>query len=175
MFAGTTRLPMVAGWDGLLPKWFTRLHPRYLTPVNSILFVGARPSRSRWPVRLASGCRRRFRSSKTPAASSMGSRYIALFSIPLFARKAAVGEPPPLASRRRVAGLATSILYSVLSIFPIIEVSDTLVFTAKIVTVLVGTNALGLAIYIAGMRRAKRRTSAALSDHSAVNQHLGGD
>ena len=41
MFAGTTRLPMVAGWDGLLPKWFTRLHPRYLTPVNSILFVGA--------------------------------------------------------------------------------------------------------------------------------------
>jgi len=28
MFAGNTRLPMVAGWDGLLPPWFTRLHPR---------------------------------------------------------------------------------------------------------------------------------------------------
>ena len=41
MFAGNTRLPMVAGWDGLLPAWFTRLHPRYQTPVNSILFVGA--------------------------------------------------------------------------------------------------------------------------------------
>ena len=23
MFAGNTRLPMVAGWDGLLPEWFT--------------------------------------------------------------------------------------------------------------------------------------------------------
>ena len=23
MFAGNTRLPMVAGWDGLLPAWFT--------------------------------------------------------------------------------------------------------------------------------------------------------
>ena len=24
-FAGSTRLPMVAGWDSLLPAWFTRL------------------------------------------------------------------------------------------------------------------------------------------------------
>src|SRR5213078_4900255 len=39
-FAGNTRLPMVAGWDHLLPSWFTRLHIRYKTPVNSILFVG---------------------------------------------------------------------------------------------------------------------------------------
>src|SRR5207244_4106962 len=41
VFAGSTRLPMVAGWDGLLPAWFTRLHPRFRTPTNSILFVGA--------------------------------------------------------------------------------------------------------------------------------------
>src|SRR6184192_1451590 len=39
-FAGNTRLPMVAGWDDLLPAWFARLHKRYKTPVNSILFVG---------------------------------------------------------------------------------------------------------------------------------------
>src|SRR3989442_2071163 len=40
-FAGNTRLPMVAGWDNLLPAWFAKLHKRYRTPVNSILFVGA--------------------------------------------------------------------------------------------------------------------------------------
>ncbi len=40
-FTGLTRLPMVAGWDHLMPRWFTRLHPRYKTPVNSIIFVGA--------------------------------------------------------------------------------------------------------------------------------------
>src|SRR5213080_3811343 len=39
-FAGNTRLPMVAGWDNLLPAWFARLHKRYRTPVNSILVVG---------------------------------------------------------------------------------------------------------------------------------------
>ena len=26
-FTGSTRLPMVAGWDNLLPQWFVRLHP----------------------------------------------------------------------------------------------------------------------------------------------------
>src|ERR1051326_1875879 len=38
---GSSRLPMVAGWDQLLPSWFSRLHPRYKTPINSIIFVGA--------------------------------------------------------------------------------------------------------------------------------------
>src|SRR5437868_2471891 len=38
---GSSRLPMVAGWDQLLLNWFSRLHPRYKTPVNSIIFVGA--------------------------------------------------------------------------------------------------------------------------------------
>ncbi len=42
-FAGNTRLPMVAGWDNLLPAWFAKLHQRYRTPVNSILFVGVTP------------------------------------------------------------------------------------------------------------------------------------
>ena len=40
MFTGNTRLPMVAGWDGLLPRWFTGCTERYRTPVNSIVFVG---------------------------------------------------------------------------------------------------------------------------------------
>jgi amino acid transporter len=40
-FTGSSRLPMVAGWDNLLPAWFTRLHPRFKTPINSLLFVGA--------------------------------------------------------------------------------------------------------------------------------------
>src|SRR5213079_2812596 len=38
---GSSRLPMVAGWDRLLPGWFSRLHSRFKTPVNSIVFVGS--------------------------------------------------------------------------------------------------------------------------------------
>ena len=40
-FAVNSRLPMVAGWDHLLPEWFTRLHPTRRTPVNSTMFVAA--------------------------------------------------------------------------------------------------------------------------------------
>src|SRR5215470_18166121 len=79
--------------------------------------------------------------------------YIVMFSIPLFAAGRLPEKPPLWLCGAAVAGLATSVLYSVLSIFPIIEVRDWHVFTAKIVAVLVGTNALGLAIYVAGMRR----------------------
>ena len=39
IFTGVTRLPMVAGWDHLIPPWFSRLHPRYRTPTNSILLA----------------------------------------------------------------------------------------------------------------------------------------
>ena len=37
LFTGVTRLPMTVGWDNLVPAWFTRLHPRWRTPANSIL------------------------------------------------------------------------------------------------------------------------------------------
>jgi SAM-dependent methyltransferase len=43
VFSAITRLPLVAGWDELLPPWFTRLHPTRKTPVNSILVAGAKP------------------------------------------------------------------------------------------------------------------------------------
>src|SRR5262249_46155391 len=83
--------------------------------------------------------------------------YIAMFSIPLFATGRLPEKPPLWLGGAAILGLATCVLYSVLSIFPIIEVRDWRLFTAKIVTVLVGTNALGLAIYVAGLRRAGRR------------------
>ncbi len=35
-----TRLPMVAGWDGALPAWFSRIHPRHRTPTGAIYFTG---------------------------------------------------------------------------------------------------------------------------------------
>jgi hypothetical protein len=52
--------------------------------------------------------------------------------------------------------LATSILYSVLSIFPIIDVADWRVFTAKVVSVLVVTNGVGLAIFFANRSKTPR-------------------
>ena len=41
IFTGVARLPMAAGWDHLIPAWFSRLHPRYRTPTNSIVVAAA--------------------------------------------------------------------------------------------------------------------------------------
>src|SRR5579871_1873560 len=35
----TARLPMVAGWDGFLPGWWSALHPRWRTPAKAIAAV----------------------------------------------------------------------------------------------------------------------------------------
>ena len=35
------RLPMVAGWDGILPAWWSELHPRFRNPSKAIAAVAA--------------------------------------------------------------------------------------------------------------------------------------
>jgi APA family basic amino acid/polyamine antiporter len=44
-FIGTTRIMVAQGLDGLLPEWFSRVHPRWRTPVNAHVayFLGAVP------------------------------------------------------------------------------------------------------------------------------------
>jgi amino acid transporter len=161
MFAGTTRLPMVAGWDGLLPAWFTRLHPRSLTPVNSILFVGALTLAITLAGQVGVGLQEAFQVLENAGGIFYAFAYISMFAIPLFAAHRMSERPPLWLRGAAIAGLATSILYSVLSIFPIIDVPDWRVFTAKVVTVLVVANAVGLMIFASGRRRARARVLAA--------------
>ena len=97
-FAVNSRLPMVAGWDNLLPAWFTRLHPKYRTPVNSILFVGA--------VTLSLGLAG-IAGARTPGeayqllSSALGIfyalTYVVMFAIPI----SGVSRAPRVAARRR--------------------------------------------------------------------------
>jgi hypothetical protein len=83
--------------------------------------------------------------------------YIALFAIPLFAASKLSEKPKLWLQIASAFGLAVSVLYSVLSIFPIIDVKDWRVFAAKIVAVLVGANLVGVAIYMVGKARMQER------------------
>lgn len=156
MFAGTTRLPMVAGWDGLLPKWFSRLHPRYLTPTNSILFVGALTLAFTLAGQVGVGLQEAFQVLENAGGIFYAFAYIAMFGIPLFAARRLAERPPLWLKGAALAGLGMSVLYSVLSIFPIIDVPDWRLFSAKIVTVLVVANLIGVSIFVLGRRRAAR-------------------
>jgi glutamate:GABA antiporter len=153
VFTATTRMPMVAGWDDLLPRWFTTLHPRYRTPINSILFVGL--------VALAFGAvgiagvgeQEAFQLLENAAGIFYGLTYLVMFAIPIIGMRHADSKPSLWLRVASISGFAVTLLYVVLSIFPIIDVTSWLSFAAKISGVVVGLNLAGLLLYLAAQRR----------------------
>jgi amino acid transporter len=150
IFAGNTRLPMVAGWDGLLPAWFSKLHPRFRTPIYSILMVGAITLVYTLAGQVGVGLQEAYQITENVAGILYAFTYIALFAIPLVAVNRLAQRPPLWLRLASASGLAVSVLYSVLSIFPIIDVANWHVFSAKIVGALVIAELLGIALYAAG-------------------------
>jgi len=148
MFAGNTRLPMVAGWDGLLPAWFTRLHPRYGTPVNSIVFVGVVTLGFSMAGLIGVGKQEAFQLLWNASAIFYALTYLVMFAIPI------AGVRSPLWLKLAAAsGFLMTLAFVVLSILPIVHVESRLSFALKISTVVVLTNVLGAAIFL-GRRRA---------------------
>jgi len=150
--AGSTRLPMVAGWDHLLPKWFSRLHPKYKTPVNSILFVAAMILVTGLASLAGAGQQEAFQILDNSSGIFYSLTYLVMFALPLLGlRNAALenGGPRPRWWLRAAAlsGFVTTLLYSVLSIFPIIQVASPLAFGARVGGVIVGANLLGASLY----------------------------
>jgi amino acid transporter len=152
-FAGNTRLPMVAGWDRLLPEWFTRLHARYRTPVNSILFVGAATLVLGLLGLVGVGKQEAFQLLWTSSGVFYALTYLAMFALPLFGLRGIRPRPPLWLRASALSGLAMTVLYLALSIVPIIQVESRLSFALKISGLIGLTNALGLAIYLAARRR----------------------
>ena len=152
IFNGNTRLPLVAGWDNLLPAWFTRLHPRFRTPVNSILFVSAITIALTLVGQAGVGVQEAFQLLENAAGIFYALTYLALFAIPIFGAASLARRPPMLLRVAAICGFAVTLLYSTLSVFPIIDVASWRIFAAKIIVVIVGANLLGVSIYAVGRR-----------------------
>jgi amino acid transporter len=159
IFTGNTRLPMVAGWDGLLPTWFTRLHPRFRTPSNSIVFVGGVTLAFVLASLVGTGQQEAFQLLENAAGILYAMAYVALFAIPLLGAKRLAWRAPLWLRLASGAGLGVTVLYIVLSVFPIIDVPSWGTFAAKIITVVVGANLIGVAIF-AGSKRKRARAAA---------------
>lgn len=152
LFAANTRLPMVAGWDGLLPAWFTRLHPRYRTPLNSILFVGGVTLVFGALSLVGVGLQEAFQLLDSAAGILYAVCYLAMFALPIVGMREF--DRAPLWLRiAAVSGFAVTLLYIVMSVFPIIDVKSGWSFAAKIIVVVLGANMIGVAIYRGARRR----------------------
>jgi glutamate:GABA antiporter len=155
-FSGSARLPMAAGWDHLLPTWFSRLHARYKTPVNSILFLGGATLTASVAALIGVGEQEAYELLLTWGFTFYGIAYLALFAIPLLAPKAS-GIRPRLALRAAAAsGFLVTLLFLVLSIFPVIRVESQWRYSMKIAGVVLAANLLGWMIYRTGQLRRDR-------------------
>jgi len=154
-FAGSTRLPMVAGWDDLLPVWFTRLSPKYKTPVNSILFVAAVTFVVSTLGLIGVGKQEAFQLLWNSAGIFYALTYLAMFAIPLFGMKRAQVQPPWWVKLCALSGLLMTGLYVTLSVLPIIPVGSRTLFALKIIGLIVATNLVGLGLYTSTRRRGR--------------------
>jgi amino acid transporter len=152
-FSANSRLPLVTGWDHLLPRWFTPLHPKYRTPVNSILFMGSVALAASVAVLVGVSNQESFALLQIWAWTFYGLAYLGLFAIPLFSPKEKGLRPGLLLQIGSCSGMLVTLLFVVLSVLPIIPVASVWKYSMKIVVVVVGTNLFGWMIYRAGRQK----------------------
>ena len=150
---GSSRLPMVAGWDRLLPNWFSRLHPKFKTPINSVIFVSALTVTIAIVSQIGAGIQEAFQLVDNASNVFYGIVYGMLFAIPLFGAAAVRIDAGIWLRLAAVCGFLVSLSAIFFTIYPIIDVPSTVTFAAKIITVTAVANAIGVAIYVVGKKR----------------------
>jgi amino acid transporter len=146
-FNGCARLPMVAGWDHLLPAWFTRLDPKYKTPVNSIFFAAGVAMAAAIAVLIGVGEQEAFELLLVVAFAFYATAYLALFAIPVLAHRKLGLKRGLLLRLGAASGFVMTLLYIVLSVFPIVDVQSSWEYSAKTAGGIIGANLLGIIIY----------------------------
>jgi glutamate:GABA antiporter len=139
--AQVSRLPMVAGWDGLLPPRFSELHARYKTPVRSIALVAV--------ICVVLGAASLFQVGEQEAnqiliAAAMaccGMYYLAMFAVVL-------RDKAPIWLRiSACAAAAVTVLAVAFDVAPILDVAQPLVFGAKVAGAVAAINLAGVWVY----------------------------
>jgi amino acid transporter len=149
---GSSRLPMVAGWDRLLPVWFSRLHPKYKTPINSVIFVGALTLTFAIASQIGAGIQEAFQLVDNASNVFYGIVYAMLFAIPLIGAGTIRSGANIWLRIAAACGFLVSLAAIFFTVYPIIDVPSKLMFAAKIIAVTAVANALGVAIYFVGKR-----------------------
>ena len=150
--AETSRLPMVAGWDGLVPAWFTRLSPRFGTPVRSILVIVALSIAAAFLASSGAGAQEAYQ-LLTASSNILYAIYFGMmFAIPLLAGARFGAAAGPLVKIAACSGLAVTLLSVYFNAFPIVAVPNPALFGIKVLGTALGVNLAGAALYLYSRR-----------------------
>ncbi len=123
-FTAVTRLPMVAGWDRMLPGWFSRLHAKYKTPMNSIVLVGAASLVMAVLGNIGVGQAEAFQLLFNASQTLYALTYVVMFAIPIWGLRGIMPRPPMWLKVASMSGLLMTVLNIVFSVIPIIEAEE---------------------------------------------------
>jgi amino acid transporter len=147
IFTGVTRLPMAAGWDHLIPEWFSRLHPRYRTPTNSIFFGAGIIALFLVLARAGTHAKEAFATLNNASNNFYGLAYLAMFAIPILGAVAIRQRIPMWARILCVSGFLSVLFSCAISAYPFLDVPNPLAFAIKVVLTTLLVNVLGYAFY----------------------------
>jgi amino acid transporter len=157
--AETSRLPMVAAWDHLIPAWFTRLHPRHRTPTRSLAAISLAALIFSYLASSGTGAAEAFQLLVTSAFVCYGVNYLLMFAVPLLVGTRYSLRPelkPSLLLRVAcICGASVTVLSMIFNLVPIVDVARPWVFALKVGSAVVGINLVATAIYWGGSRRGR--------------------
>ncbi|MDP9087765.1 MAG: hypothetical protein M3O26_03380 [Pseudomonadota bacterium] len=155
--AETSRLPLVAAWDKLIPAWFTRLHPRYRTPTRSLAVISLAAVMFSFLASSGAGAGKAFQLLVTSAFVCYGVNYLLMFAVPLlvgtrFSLRPDL-QPTVFLRAACICGALVTMLSMIFNLVPIVDVARPLVFALKVGCTVLGINLIATAIYWRGSRR----------------------
>jgi amino acid transporter len=158
--AETSRLPMVAAWDHIIPAWFTRLHPRYRTPTRSLAVIVTLAVLFSFLASSSAGASEAFQLLNTSGFICYGFNYLLMFAVPLllgtrFSLRPDL-RPPALVRVACACGACVTMLSIIFNLIPIVDVASPWLFAVKVGATALGINLIGAAIYWRGSRRVHR-------------------
>jgi amino acid transporter len=152
LVAETSRLPMVAGWDGMIPAWFTRLDPRWRTPTRSIAVIVLAAIAMGLLATYGTGAQEAFQVINSVGNVGYGIYYLMMFLIPLV-----VGDRFGVRAGRwlklgALSGFLVTALTMGFNVLPVVDVTSKWLFAAKVAGASLVLNLVGVAIYWKGTR-----------------------
>jgi amino acid transporter len=144
--AQVSRLPMVAGWDGVFPGWFSQLHPRFKTPVRSLALVVAACLVFGGLSLVQVGEQEATQLLVGAGMACAGCYYMAMFAVVLLGRLEG-GRAPLWLKIGAASAAAVTVLSVVMQVVPILDVAAPGIFAAKVAGGVLLINAAGVVVY----------------------------
>lgn len=146
------RLPMVAGWDGLLPPWWSKLHPKFRTPSKaigavtlSVLLLGVLAS-------LGAGNQEAVQVGASGGVASLCVMYMLLFAVILFGFRSRTWRPGIGIRLGAFAAFMVALVSLIFEVVPVGEVASRRLYAIKVTVLICASNAIGAYLYWRGKR-----------------------